>query len=382
MREKSIKYIDKSNVPSLLKSPIDYRKSGLSINHIIGCSLECSYCIRNDLDNYDMKEPSIFMDDKEVVSQLLKHKYFQQTITPIQVFNRATDPFLPTVKKHTFNILNLLNKNLDNNHVLIITRYRITEEDAKKLNNYTNIKLTILVTYSGIEDKTVEPVSSKIAVSSLKTMYKHSLNYKIILYWRPIIAGVNNRIKDIDEVIKVSKFAHATVFSGLFYRDSIRDNFRINSIPTPYTKSARRKILPLVIESDLVEYFLERSRGLFRKTSCAVAYVHGVHDYNGHYGIKEICDICPESQKKICSSNFKKPTTKLIANQCNKIEVSSSYKLYDSHMVFDDLGESDRYFLQHSLGFQVHDRKHPHLLNRHGKAPIETWSTGLNNGKK
>jgi hypothetical protein len=32
---------------------------------------------------------------------------------------------------------------------------------------------------------------------------------------------------------------------------------------------------------------------LFRETSCAVSYAHGLPDYNGHYGIRELCDICP-----------------------------------------------------------------------------------------
>jgi hypothetical protein len=32
--------------------------------------------------------------------------------------------------------------------------------------------------------------------------------------------------------------------------------------------------------------------------------------------------------------------------------------------------EQPRYFLQHALGFQVHDARHPHHANRHGRAGI------------
>jgi hypothetical protein len=32
--------------------------------------------------------------------------------------------------------------------------------------------------------------------------------------------------------------------------------------------------------------------------------------------------------------------------------------------------EQPRYFLQHSLGFQVHDERHPHHQHRHGRADI------------
>jgi hypothetical protein len=32
--------------------------------------------------------------------------------------------------------------------------------------------------------------------------------------------------------------------------------------------------------------------------------------------------------------------------------------------------EQPRYYLQHALGFQVHDVRHPHLGHRHGRADI------------
>jgi hypothetical protein len=32
--------------------------------------------------------------------------------------------------------------------------------------------------------------------------------------------------------------------------------------------------------------------------------------------------------------------------------------------------EQPRYFLQHALGFQVHDVRHPHHANQHGRADI------------
>src|SRR4051812_13178798 len=82
--------------PALLDI-VAYRKSGLSLNHIIGCSLDCAYCVRHFFDNFTMKEPQMLCSDEEAVDQLINHRFFIPNITPIQVFNRATDPFLPTV---------------------------------------------------------------------------------------------------------------------------------------------------------------------------------------------------------------------------------------------------------------------------------------------
>ena len=40
-------------------------------------------------------------------------------------------------------------------------------------------------------------------------------------------------------------------------------------------------------------------------------------------------------------------------------------------VVVDGLpGELPRYFLQHALGFQVHDAAHPHRPRRHGRDEI------------
>ncbi len=40
-----------------LQDVIEYRKSGLSLNHIVGCPLDCAYCVRHLFDNFEMKTP-------------------------------------------------------------------------------------------------------------------------------------------------------------------------------------------------------------------------------------------------------------------------------------------------------------------------------------
>jgi hypothetical protein len=37
--------------------------------------------------------------------------------------------------------------------------------------------------------------------------------------------------------------------------------------------------------------------------------------------------------------------------------------------------EQPRYYLQHALGFQVHDVRHPHHERRHGRADVG-WKDG------
>ena len=164
---------------------IDYRKSGLSLNHVVGCPLDCGYCVRHLFANYDMKRPHLVMTDGAAVDLLIGHWAFRIGVTPIQLFNRATDPFLPGVKEHLFLTLEELDRRGLTNPVLVITRWRVDAGDVERLERLRHIKLTILVTWSGIDDDQIEPVDSAIAENSLRTLGANAVRTKKILYWRP-----------------------------------------------------------------------------------------------------------------------------------------------------------------------------------------------------
>lgn len=356
--------------PDLL-DPIDYRKSGLSLNHLIGCPLDCAYCVRHLFANFEMKQPRLLMSDEDAVDLLLEHRFFQAHLTPLQIFNRATDPFLPGVKDHTFNTLRLLASKGIRNHVLLITRFSVDESDAERLNQFRPLRLTLLVTYSGIDDKRIEPNGSERAALSLRTAFGAARSYRAVLYWRPIIAGLNDSPQHVQRAIELSRFAHATVFTGMFYRNTIQEHYRSNGLPQPYSETARRKIMPRDVERRIVSAFAENGAGpLFRKTSCGVAAAHEEPDYNGHYGVREICDICPPSQVARCKAAFKCPPVEAVSPLAESVGIDQDPDITSRALIFDRVDEQRRYFLQHSLGYQVHDRRHPHLHGQHGRAPI------------
>ena len=140
-------------------------------------------------------------------------------------------------------------------------------------------------------------------MQSLRDAHAVADAFRVILYWRPLISGLNDSDGHIERAAAISRSAHATVFTGLFYRDVIRDHYKANLLPEPYATTARRKILPQDIESRIVSGFASTHGGpLFRKTSCAVGFAHGEPDFNGHYGIRELCDICPREQVSRCSA--------------------------------------------------------------------------------
>ncbi|WP_433599521.1 radical SAM protein [Nocardia sp. CA-135953] len=360
--------------PELLEV-IEYRKSGLSLNWIVGCPLDCGYCVRHLFDNFEMKVPRALMDDQEAADLLTRHRYFRPHATPIQLLNRATDPMLPRVKQHTFTMLKLLDARGLTNHVLVITRWRIEPEDCAVLNSIRNLKVTVLVTHSGIDDPRVEPVDSAIAAQSLATAFERANRYRVVLYWRPIVPGLNDSDEHLRRALALSHHAHATVFTGLFFKDQIRDYYRANGLPEPYPDGARRKVFPEALERRILDAVDTSRPGspLFRKTSCAVAYAHGIADYNGHYGIRELCDICPVAQLQRCARAWRRPDERHVADQAADLG-GTLVEINDRAVVVAGLDDQRRYCLQHGHGYQVHDIDKPHHHNRHGRADLG-WPT-------
>jgi len=360
--------------PALL-DPIEYRKSGLSLNHVIGCPLDCAYCVRHLFHNYEMKQPHRVVDDETAVNMLVSHKYFQPHITPLQVFNRATDPFLSTVKSHLFRVVELLDQRALTNHLLIITRSRVTTEDCERLNTVRNLKVTLLVTYSGIDDKRIEPIDSRIAAETLARAHNMAEKYRVILYWRPLVSGLNDSPAHIERAFRLADHAHATVFTGLFFREEIQSYYRKMGLPEPVDLPARRKILVRSLEDRVLTTWREMgcTLPLFRKTSCAVSFAHRLADYNGHYGIRELCDICPVEQVRRCADAFRKPDMRAVASLALSLGATKPPKIDDRAVQVAGLSEEPRYYMQHSFGYQVHDERHPHLPYRHGRAEIG-WS--------
>ncbi|WP_246476918.1 radical SAM protein [Actinokineospora xionganensis] len=314
------------------------------------------------------------MSDAEAVEELVAHRYFQPHVTPIQLFNRATEPFLPKVRPHTFAVLENLDARELTNHVLVITRHKLTDDDADQLNQLRHLKVTLLFTYSGIDNPKIEPYPSHIAAESLKLMSAPEVRkYRTVLYWRPLVPGLNDTDEHLATAFELSKHADATVFTGLFYRGEIAEYYKANGIPEPYEGTARRKIVPETLERRVLDAF-SSTTALFRKTSCAVSYAHGLPDYNGHVGIRELCDICPLSQLERCLNAHRVPSAEQVRDVARVLPEARELEVVDitgrAAVVSGLWEEQPRYFLQHALGFQVHDERHPHHANRHGRADI------------
>ncbi|MCW3128277.1 MAG: hypothetical protein JWO03_3935 [Bacteroidetes bacterium] len=364
---------EKKSFDPLLQNIIAYRKSGLSLNHIIGCSLDCAYCVRHFFDNFEMKEPQMLCSDEEAVNQLVNHQFFIPNVTPLQLFNRATDPFLTDVKKHTHEVLRRLDGMGLTNQVLVITRAKVTKEDMELLEQLKNLHVSLLVTYSGITDVRIEPIAKNgITVHSIETIARYKTRTKLILYWRPIVVGWNDDPASFERVFWMARYADAIVYTGYYHRPENHAYLKSMGIPVPYGDFARRKFLPNELENRIFEAY--KNSGLtvplFRKTSCGVAYAHRVPDYNGHWGVNELCDICPKEQRDLCDKGYQAPTRDEFQKLLDVYNYDTPFLIEDGHVWTEGLGEERRYHLQHTLGYQIWDIEKPHFKNQHGRSPF------------
>jgi DNA repair photolyase len=354
---------------------ITYRKSGLSLNHIIGCPLDCGYCVRHFWGDFEHKTPHLLCPTDQAIDMLIGHETFRPSITPIQLFNKATDPFLPGVKPHLFHILRALDDRGLDNLVLIITRFRVTAADMAALEELRHLRVTLLFTYSGITDARVEPIAkSTITVSSLATACERKERTKVVLYWRPIVPGWNDSPETLRHVLDVGDAADAIVFTGYYHKPENAAYLRAQGVDLPYDEADfhRRKTMPAELDARVVDAWRasRTTTPLFRKTSCGVSFAHELPDYNGHWGVRELCDICPVAQQNLCAAHHRAPSASEFEQVLDGLGYTSPY-LIDAergHVWTHGLGEQRRYPIQHTLRYQIWELDQPHYLHAHGRS--------------
>jgi DNA repair photolyase len=352
---------------------VTYRKSGLSLNHIIGCPLDCGYCVRHFWGDFEHKTPNLLCSTDDAIDMLLGHEAFRPSTTPIQLFNKATDPFLPGVKPHLFQVLRAMDDRGLDNLVLVITRFKVTAEDMAVLEQLRHVRVTLLFTYSGITDPRVEPVAkSNITVSSINRACREKNRTKVVLYWRPIVPGWNDAPETMEHVLQVGDQADAIVFTGYYHKAENATYLREQGVPLPYDDADfhRRKVLPAELDARVVAAWRASgiSTPLYRKTSCGVSAAHNVPDYNGHWGVRELCDICPIAQRDLCAADHTAPTEARFEQVLDELGYRSNYLIDGGHVWTHGLGEQRRYAIQHTLRYQIWELDQPHYLHAHGRS--------------
>lgn len=200
---------------------------------------------------------------------------------PVSINNYFGDPFIQ--KEDTFKKLRILEKAGHQGIVAIITKSYIDKEIVQRLSG-TQLKLQVLYSVSGTKDN-FDGVSYRKKVESLEKLINASL------YYRPIIAGINDSEEMIEQVLEDYKAIGGSSFSyaGLMGKKSVLNLLMMNGyvpeIPTGHEKWLEdKKLMP----EDKKQFLLAKAKELglnaFMKTSCLASFAAGLsHDYNNHF---------------------------------------------------------------------------------------------------
>jgi hypothetical protein len=81
---------------------------------------------------------------------------------------------------------------------------------------------------------------------------------------------------------------------------------------------------------------------------------------------------------KLCAQAHRRPTEEALRTVAAGLPEAQGLRVIDvsdrAAVVAGLDDEQPRYFLQHMLGFQIHDQRHPHRPRRHGRADTD-WDT-------
>lgn len=334
----------------LKKLTREYLKSYYSINSYIGCTINCGYCFLAPIKIVPMR-PIKVIEEETLVDNMIKDKYFVKDKTIISLNNR-TDPFISQeVKNSTFKLLDIMEELNLKNIVTITTKGLLTEEDAKKLDEYSNIRIVIIVTYNGIPLK-IQPINKNIQEKTMKHISKCKHVY-LLHQFRPIIPGVNDDECTIRKIIDYAKkYCVATIFQGIRVNDFIKD--RLEERDYTYTGKIgdSHKQKSATTDAIFEQLKLEnKNYQIFDHTSCALSYIFKFPDYNLHYSKNGCSKLCKNYE--LCHNiTCQEPVD--LESRLSKIGINSNWELKEGTLLIDGLlNDEQKSYIKHILNLNV-----------------------------
>lgn len=338
----------------LKKLTQEYLKSYYSINSYVGCTINCGYCFLAPIKIVPMR-PIKVIEEEKLINNMISDKYFKKNATIISLNNR-TDPFITDeVKQSTFKLLDIMDNCKLKNIVTITSKALLTEEDAKKLDQYKNIKIVIIITYNGIPLK-IQPINQLIQETTMKNISKCK-NVFLLHQFRPIIPGVNDDEKTIREIFDYARqYCNATIFQGVRVNEYIKT--RLEERDCLYTGTTTDKHKQKSKTTDDIFETLRREHPdyqIFDHTSCALSYLFGITDYNLHYLKKKCSSLCKNFS--LCN-NDKIDIPKDLAQILKQIGINSNWKIENNILLIDGcLNDEQKSFIKHNLHLNVKSKE-------------------------
>lgn len=318
----------------------EFLKSGLSINTHIGCSLQCAYCVLDNIDNFP-QAPKVVEKPENLITQIESGSLFIEDLTPIYVNNR-TDPFLPGVIDDTYEVLKLLKDKLIKSPIILITKLAPDDRISKLFND---LNLIIIYTYTNL--KGID-YNSNIAINKRnieKILYcvpeKNRFHY-----YRPIIPGFNDDSESFIEALEeTGVYFDTTIIGGV--RTLNNNLFLQNHLH--YNKA--HKFLEESIFQKFSIIAQKYNVNIVRHTSCAVAIFMNYSNKLGYFGNEKHCNsLC--KNYSICRKKYYYTDEDL--KRFIKCLTEAKYEIKKGHIKFlSPISQEIVALLRVSLGISV-----------------------------
>lgn len=292
-------------------------KSSFSINSYDGCDIGCKYCILSTLEN--RSHSTKIEDEIALVEKLKNYKFYNKEI-PITI-NNITDPFLNNnVFESTIKILKLLNENKFENPYVLITKAYLSKKQLEILQSL-NFKIIIMYTFSGLST-ILENRDEQKQIDTLKGLSELT-NVELLHYYRPVIEGINSDENSIKKVVDiVINYCKASIVAGIRINSHLKKVFDNLQIEIPFKFDTEHKVITNETYNKILDTFKKHNPDypIFKKTSCGLAFICKMADYNGHSGRINYCS--PEcASYHIC---FAKGSIGFCSEDCKNYELCKS----------------------------------------------------------
>lgn len=341
-------------------NPIAYHDSWISVDPIIGCTLDCQYCFMQ-LTNSSGIKPKHLYSIPQIVDMLVNHKYFAPHRTVLS-FGNQTDSFLPENVPLTLEFFKRLEELEFTNPVAVVTKKRIPGYFLDEISKCTHVKPIFCLSYSGLPpgiERGFNPEDSRENFKNLAGNHFH-----VIHFWRPL-TEVNVTQEVLENILDfVVQYSSASVYIGLKLNPALNNIYcKILDLKIPQKLlSSFGDYIPDGVEERLKALVSSKFPGypLYKHTSCAVSLNLSIPDYNATIYRDVICkeSRCPDTQRQLCEKACTTPDPEMVAKCLHHIGLNCDFDFTeDSIQLSDRISQEDFSFLLHQLNYPINNQK-------------------------
>ena len=343
---------------------VEMHSSWLAINSILGCPNGCRYCLLQATGD-NLCRPRELVNPKEAVEELLKYKYYDESIPVCLLPN--TDVFVNP--KNTNYLMELFdeieNHNLKND-LVIITKCDIPDHVIERVKEIkqNGINVIFYISYSGL-GKEIEPrISEDILINNFKKLSENGID--VIHYFRPFLPQ-NSKPERIKEILdNVNKYTDISVTTGLALIETFIDKIECWD-EVKKNKEASLKA-NCVWPETAWNYFNDNyshEQQIFQTNTCGLntKLKRPSTQYYGSFECKNY-NHCSEEQRNRCKKAHQELNQMLVKNKCLSLLEKLGFATNKVEFNFDEYGSlelknidlkiSDASYLSYVLGVKVY----------------------------